>query len=100
MPSRLSFAAQVCSGKKPVAGAIKTLLCGSGVAQVTDKFAGRPIDIDPFNIVELLAREVEDLRAAHHRNVDASTIENTAAHERPPVEAPWQRRALRVATAT
>jgi hypothetical protein len=31
---------------------------------VTDRFAGRTIDIDPFDIVELLAREVEDLRIA------------------------------------
>ena len=59
----------------------------SRVAQVTYKFAGRAIDIDPFYIVELLAREVEDLRAAYHRNADAAAIENTAAHERPPIEA-------------
>jgi hypothetical protein len=84
----LSFAAQVSAEKKPVAGAVEMLLCAPRIAQVTDQFAGRATDIDPFYIVELLAREFEDLRAAHHRDVDAPAIENAAAHERPPIEAP------------
>jgi len=40
-----------------------------------DQFAGRAIDIDAFQSVEFFPREVEDVRAAHHVNVDAFAIE-------------------------
>jgi hypothetical protein len=54
---------------------------------MADQFAGQAIDIGPFYSKEFFAREVEDLRAMHYRNVDAFAIENIAVHSRPPVEA-------------
>jgi len=51
-----------------------------------DQFAGRAIDIDAFQGVEFSPREVEDIRAAHHRNVDSFAIENITFQDRPPIE--------------
>jgi hypothetical protein len=39
------------------------------------------LDLGPFKVVEFFAREIEDLRADHHRNMDASAIENIAGHD-------------------
>ena len=43
-----------------------------------DQFAGQTIDIDPSQIVEFFAREVEDLRSVHDDNVNAFAVENIA----------------------
>ena len=56
-----------------------------------DQFAGRALDIDPFQSVEFFAREVEHVRTAHYANLDAIAIENIGAHDRPPIQAPEQK---------
>ena len=78
-------------GKQPVGAPIKTLLRALRAAQMPDQFAGRAIDIDPFQSVEFFAHEVEHVRTAHHANLDAIAIENIGAHDRPPIQAPEQK---------
>src|SRR5882757_6393401 len=59
---------------------------------MSDQLAGDPIDIDPFQVVEFCAPEVEDCRAGHYANVDSFAIEYIAVHDpRPREEAPRQR---------
>jgi hypothetical protein len=53
-----------------------------------DQFARRTIDVGALEVVELSAREIENLRADHHRNVYALAVENIAGHNRAPVDAP------------
>jgi hypothetical protein len=53
---------------------------------MSDQFARRKIYVGPFKVVEFLAREIVDLRADHHRNVDALAIENIAGHDQSLVE--------------
>jgi hypothetical protein len=57
-----------------VVGAIKARRRACCGAQMADQFAGQAIDIGPFYSKEFSAREVEDLRAMHQRNVDAFAI--------------------------
>ncbi len=48
---------------------------------MSDQLARDPIDIDPFQVVEFCALEVEDCRAGHHANVDSFAIEYIAVHD-------------------
>ena len=64
------------------------LVRASRVIHMPDQFAGRTIDVGPFKVVELFAREVENLRTDHHRDVDALAVKDIAGHDQPPVEAP------------
>lgn len=60
------------------------------VIQMPDEFAGKAIDIATFQFVQFFAREIKNVRADDHRNVDAFAVENIAVHDRPPIEAPEQ----------
>src|SRR6266436_8208363 len=53
---------------------------------MSDQLARDPIDIDPFQVVEFCALEVEDCRAGHHANVDSFAIEYIAVHDPRPRE--------------
>jgi hypothetical protein len=55
---------------------------------MTDELAGKPIDIGAFEIVKFSALKVEDGRALDHADVGAIAVENIAAHDRSPGEAP------------
>ena len=47
-------------GEQPSAVAIQALVRASRVDQMADQLAGEAIDIDPLEIVDFLAAEVED----------------------------------------
>jgi hypothetical protein len=64
-----------------------------------DQFARWTIYAGPFKVVEFFAREIEDLRADHHSDVEALAVDNIAGHDRPPVEAPEPSCAFRAAIA-
>ena len=68
----------------------KPLVRACRVVQMPDQFTRWTIYLEPFKVVKFFAREIIDLRSDHHRNVDASAVENFTAHDRPPVEAPTQ----------
>src|SRR6266704_3412911 len=53
---------------------------------MSDQLARDPIDIEPFQVVEFCALEVEDCRAGHHANVDSFAIEYIAVHDPRPRE--------------
>ena len=53
----------------------------SRIVQVTDQFTRWTIDIGSFKIVQLFASEIIDLCSKHHRNLNASAVENFPAHD-------------------
>ena len=68
----------------------KPLVRSCRVVQMPDQLTRWTIYVEPFKVVKFFAREIIDLRSDHHRNVEASAVENFTAHDRPPVEAPTQ----------
>jgi hypothetical protein len=51
---------------------------------MTDQFTGRPINIDPFEIVKLLAGDTENFWADHHADEGTVTVEYVAVRDRTP----------------
>jgi hypothetical protein len=67
-----------------VSGPIEPLVGTCRLVEMTDQFAGKSIDIDPFEAIDFLTLEIEDIQPVHHANVGAIAVENVAAHDRPP----------------
>src|ERR1700752_398084 len=74
--------------EQPSAVAIQALVRASRVDQMADQLAGEAIDIDPLEIVDFLAAEVEDRGAVLHSSADPLVIEYVPAHETPPIDRP------------
>jgi hypothetical protein len=51
---------------------------------MTDQFTGRPINIDPFEIIKLLAGATENFSADHHADEGTVTVEYVAVHDQTP----------------
>src|ERR1700756_3364207 len=70
--------------EQSIGGTVKPLVRTSRVTEMTDQFTGRAVDVDPFEIIKLLAGRIENLRADHDADEHALTVEYVAAHGRPP----------------
>src|SRR6516164_9764733 len=68
-------------GKQSIGGTVKPLHRTFRVTEMTDQFTGRAIDVDPFEIIKLVAGRIENLLADHDANEDALTVEYVAAHD-------------------
>ena len=67
--------------KQSIGGTVKPLHRTFRVTEMTDQFTGRAIDVDPFEIIKLVAGRIENLLADHDANEDALTVEYVAAHD-------------------
>ena len=67
--------------KQSIGGTVKPLHRTFRVTEMTDQFTGRAIDVDPFEIIKLVAGWIENLPADHDTNEDALTVEYVAAHD-------------------
>jgi hypothetical protein len=68
-------------GKQSIGGTVKPLLRTSLVAEMTDQFTGRAIDVDAPEIEKLLAGGIKNLLADHDADKHALTVEYVAAHD-------------------
>jgi hypothetical protein len=68
-------------GKQSIGGTVKPLHRTFRVIEMTDQFTGRAIDVDPLEIIKLVAGRIENLRTDHNANEDALTVEYVAAHD-------------------
>jgi hypothetical protein len=57
---------------------------------VTDQLTRESVDVDAFEVIELLAPKVENGWAQHHADVVASAVEYVSVHGVPSVIGPAQ----------
>ena len=74
-------ALRIRCGEQSIGGTVKPLLRSSLITEMTDQLTGRAVDIDPFEIVKLVAAGIENLRADHDADEDALAVEYVVAHD-------------------
>jgi hypothetical protein len=60
--------------------------------QMSNQLSGKLVDVDAFEVVELLSLEIEDSRTKDDRYVDATAVEYFSVHGWPPLRWPHPRR--------
>ena len=55
---------------------------------MADEVAGEPVNVDAFEVKELLSLEIEDRRTDYSGNMDALAIEDVSVHDWPPLRWP------------
>ena len=55
---------------------------------MADEVAGEPVNVDAFEVKELLSLEIEDRRTDYSGNMDALAIEDVSVHDWPPLGLP------------
>jgi hypothetical protein len=53
--------------------------------QMSNQLSRKFVNVDVFEVVELLSRGIEDSRANDHRDVDAMAVEYLSVHDWPPI---------------
>ena len=53
--------------------------------QMSNQLSGKFVNVDAFEVVEPLSREIEDSRANDDGDVDAAAVEYFAVHDWPPI---------------
>jgi hypothetical protein len=63
---------------------------------MTNQFAGLPVDVGSFQVIKLVANQIENLRTYYYPDEIALTVNYLAIHDRLPCprRAPWQKGAL------
>src|ERR1700722_18315487 len=64
--------------------------------QMSNQLSGKFVNVDAFEVVELLSRGIEDSRATDDRDVDATAVEYLSVHGWPPIVACEGRQRLRL----
>ena len=64
--------------------------------QMPNQLSGKFVNVDAFEVVELLSRGIEDSRATDDRDVDATAIKYFSVHGWPPIVACEGRQRLRL----
>ena len=54
---------------------------------MSNQLSGKFVNVDAFEVVELLSRGIEDRRATDDRDVDATAVEYLSVHGWPPIVA-------------
>src|ERR1700736_4499211 len=62
------------------------------ICQMSNQLSGKLVNVDAFELVELLSLEIEDSRAKDDRYVDATAVEYFSVHDLPPIEGPRGKR--------
>ena len=63
---------------------------------MSNQLSGKLVNVDAFEVVELLSREIKDNRADDHRDVDTTAVEYFSVHDRPPIMTCEGRQRLRL----
>jgi hypothetical protein len=53
------------------------------ICQMSNQLSGKLVNVDAFEVVELLSLEIEDSRAKDDRYVDATAVEYFSVHDWP-----------------
>lgn len=91
--TRLIFFHSWIFNEKLVSRFVQTPFGAAGICrEVTDQFTREFVDVDTFEVVELLSLEIENGWAKDDRYVDAATVEYFSVHDQPAYRgAPRQR---------
>jgi hypothetical protein len=52
---------------------------------MSNQLSGKLVNVDAFEVVELVSRDIEDSRATDDRDVDATAVEYLSIHDWPPI---------------
>lgn len=75
---RLPLAFALC--EQAVARFIEPLDRATRVIQMTNQFSGRPVDVDPFEIIQFRTTTVENFSTHHNADVNTIAVEYIAVH--------------------
>src|SRR6202163_1981336 len=59
------------------------------ICQMSNQLSGKLVNVDAFEVVELLSLEIEDSGATDDRYLDATAVEYFSVHDWPPLR--WRR---------